>query len=155
VAEELMAAIPLRPAGFWRRLAAFAVDMAVIIAAAAVPALTAIALGNLVPRHPEGWGLVLGALVLLAALACALGSVGVILLYFPILETRFGRTIGKRLLGLWVVGETGLAIGYKEAFLRRLSFYLEILPVDALFIPFTLRRQRAFDIVARTLVIRL
>ncbi len=45
-------------------------------------------------------------------------------------------------------------IGCKEAFLRRLPFYFEIWPVDALFIPFTEKRQRAFDIVARTIVVR-
>ena len=66
---------------------------------------------------------------------------------------RAAFTVVKRLLGLRVLKETGLPIGYKEAFLRRLSLYLEIIAVDALFILFTARRQRAFDIVARTIVI--
>ena len=39
------------------------------------------------------------------------------------------------------------------SFLRRLSYDFEIQPVDALFIPFTEKRQRAFDIVARTVVV--
>ncbi len=34
------------------------------------------------------------------------------------------------------------------------SYYFEVLPVDALFIPFTDRHQHAFDIVARTIVVR-
>jgi uncharacterized RDD family membrane protein YckC len=81
--------------------------------------------------------------------------VGGILLYFPILEGRFGQTVGKRTLGLRVLKENGLPIGYKEAFLRRISYYLEGgLVIDALFIPCTQKRQRAFDIVARTIVIR-
>jgi uncharacterized RDD family membrane protein YckC len=58
------------------------------------------------------------------------------------------------LLGLRVLREDGLPINYMEAFLRRISYYFEVLPVDALFIPFTSKRQRAFDIVARTIVVR-
>jgi len=33
------------------------------------------------------------------------------------------------------------------------SYYFEVLPVDALFILFTDRHQRAFDIVVRTIVV--
>jgi uncharacterized RDD family membrane protein YckC len=72
-----------------------------------------------------------------------------------LLEGRFGYTPGKRLLGLRVLGEDQLPVGYKESVLRRLSFYFNILPVDALFIFFTAKKQRAFDIVARTIVVRL
>jgi uncharacterized RDD family membrane protein YckC len=154
VAEDLLSQVPLRYAGFWRRLGAFALDLFLIIVLAAVPAVVAIGLSNLVPPHPVGWGYVLGAAIPLAVFVCAVAAVGVVVLYFAILEGRFGRTLGKRLLKLWVLKETGLPIGYKEAFLRRLSYYFEIMAVDALFIPFTPKRQRAFDIVARTVVIR-
>jgi uncharacterized RDD family membrane protein YckC len=99
-------------------------------------------------------GYIVGALVILVVFGSTLGAVGVILAYFPVLEGRFGRTPGKVLLKLRVLGENGLPIGYKEAFLRRLSVYFEILPVDALFIFFTKKRQRGFDIIARTIVIR-
>ena len=54
-----------------------------------------------------------------------------------------------------MLGEDQLPVGYKESVLRRLSFYFNILPVDALFIFFTAKKQRAFDIVARTIVVRL
>lgn len=47
-----------------------------------------------------------------------------------------------------------MPIGYREAFLRRLSFYFDFIVLDALFIPFTAKRQRAFDIIARTVVIQ-
>ena len=95
----------------------------------------------------------LGGTLILATVVCALTTVGVVVFYFPILEGRFGRTPGTRLVRLWVLKENGLPIGYKEAFLRRLSYYFEIQPVDALFILFNDRRQRAFDIVARTVVV--
>jgi uncharacterized RDD family membrane protein YckC len=133
---------------------AFVVDMLIVFIIAGVLAINAIAFSNLVPQNPTGLGYIVGALVILIVFGSALGAVGVILAYFPVLEGRFGRTPGKALLKLRVLGENGLPIGYKEAFLRRLSFYFEMLPVDALFIFFTKKRQRGFDIIARTIVIR-
>ncbi|OGO09165.1 MAG: hypothetical protein A2Z66_08665 [Chloroflexi bacterium RBG_13_66_10] len=153
VAEELMSRMTFRFAGFWPRLAAYAVDLLVIVAAGSLFAIPAVALANLVPQHPAGWEYVLGGTLILATVVCALTTVGVVVFYFPILEGRFGRTPGKRLVRLWVLKENGLPIGCKEAFLRRLSYYFEIQPVDALFILFNDRRQRAFDIVARTVVV--
>ena len=76
------------------------------------------------------------------------------MLYFPILEGRFGQTLGKRLLGIRVLHESGLPIGFKEAILRRLPFYFDFWPIDGLFVLFTAKKQRAFDIVARTVVVR-
>lgn len=154
VAEEYMVHIKLLHAGFWRRLLAFAIDMALLIIWMGLLAVLAIVLSNLVPRSPAGWGYVIGAALIALVIGCMVAMVGGLFLYFPLLEARFGRTLGKRLLGLRVLKENGLPIGYKEAFLRRLSFYFDILPVDALFIPFTEKKQRVFDIIAWTIVIR-
>jgi uncharacterized RDD family membrane protein YckC len=128
--------------------------MILIFVLAAVPAFAGVALSSLVPQHPAGFDYIVRAGIILAVSVCTLAVVDVAVLYFPILEGRFGRTLGKRLLKLWVLKQNGLPIGYTEAFLRRLSYYFEIMAVDALFIPFTPKRQRAFDIVARTVVIR-
>ena len=155
VAAEFMSQVRLVYAGFWLRLAAFFIDMSLIILVAGVLAVLAIWLSNRVPQSPQGLDYLGGAVLIALVVGCALAAVGVILLYFPILEGRFGRTPGKRLFGLYVLKESGLPIGYKEAFLRRISYYFEVLPVDALFIFFTARRQRAFDIVARTVVVRI
>jgi uncharacterized RDD family membrane protein YckC len=154
VAVAYMRQINLKMAGFWPRLAAFIVDLLVLFVVAGVLAILAVIFSNQVPQHPQGLDYVTGALWILLTLMSAGGVLGLILLYFPVLEARFGQTAGKRLLRLRVLKENGLPIGYKEAFLRRLSFYFEILPVDALFIPFTERKQRAFDIVARTVVVK-
>jgi uncharacterized RDD family membrane protein YckC len=148
-----MSQVRLEYAGFWIRLLAFAVDLALLILSAGILAVVAVWASNRVPPSPQGLDYVTGALWIALAVSCALSTVGIILLYFPILEGRFGWTPGKRLFGLHVLKENGLPIGYKEAFLRRISFYFEVLPVDALFILFTARRQRAFDIVARTVVV--
>jgi uncharacterized RDD family membrane protein YckC len=155
VAADFMSAIPLVYAGFWRRLAAFLVDMIMIIFLAIATAVPVVALGNWVPRHPSSlvdhvFGGAMILLVLLGSNAC----IAMIFAYFPLLEGRFGRTLGKRLLGLQVRSEDGLPAGYGRAILRRLSFYFQILPIDALFIPFTPKRQRGFDILAKTIVVR-
>lgn len=154
VAQEFMAGVTLHYAGFWRRVIAFAVDLAVILLVASPLFGLAVLFSSLVPRAPSGWEYALGGVIIVAAWSTALMAVGVFILYFPMLEGRFGQTLGKRLLGLRVVKETGTPIGYREAFLRRLPFYFDFIVLDALFIPFTPRRQRAFDIIARTVVIR-
>lgn len=154
VAAEFMAQVHLEYAGFGRRLMAFIIDMVIMLLIAGVLAIAAIVFSNLVPQNPTGFGYVISTIIILAVFACGLGAIGIILVYFPLLEGRFGQTPGKSLLKLRVLADNGLPIGYKEALLRRLSFYFEILPVDALFIPFTEKRQRGFDIIARTIVIR-
>ncbi len=154
VAAEFMSQMPIKYANFWWRLGAFCVDILLLVLVVAILTPPGILLFNLVPQHPVGADWVVGAIILALFTGLALAALGIFLLYFPILEARFGQTVGKRLFGLRVLKENGLPIGYKEAFLRRLSFYFEILPVDALFIPFSAKRQRAFDQIAGTVVIR-
>jgi uncharacterized RDD family membrane protein YckC len=154
VAAEFMAGVTLHYAGFWRRLVAFAVDV-VLCFAITLPLIgLGVALGNAVPPEPRGADYVIGAVLIALTIGTGVAATGFGLLYFPILEGRFGQTVGKRLLRLRVIKETGAPIGYKEAFLRRLSFYFDFALPDALFILFTAKRQRAFDIIARTVVIR-
>jgi uncharacterized RDD family membrane protein YckC len=90
--------------------------------------------------------------------AIALGflAVAVWLLYFPLQEGRSGKTIGKRLAGIHVLKEDGMPVGYKEATIRRISYYLggAVFMIDALFIPFTDLHQRGFDIIAKTIVVQ-
>lgn len=153
VAEEFMRGLRLRYAGFWKRLLAFIIDMAFCVLVSLFSFVIGLVLSNAVPQHPEGLDYVIGAILIFLVLALALTIVGTFLLYFPILEGRYGRTLGKRLLGLRVVRENGISIGFKEAFLRRLPFYFEFIAIDALFIPFTAKKQRGFDLIAETLVI--
>lgn len=153
VAEEFMRGVKLRYAGFWKRLLAFIIDMAFCVLVSLFSFVIGLVLSNAVPQHPEGLDYMIGAILIFLVLALALTVVGTFLLYFPILEGRYGRTLGKRLLGLRVVRENGTSIGFKEAFLRRLPFYFEFIAIDALFIPFTAKKQRGFDLIAETLVI--
>jgi uncharacterized RDD family membrane protein YckC len=155
VAAEFMKEVPMAYAGFWRRLAAFLVDTAVILLFAGLAAALTIALSNAVPEHPQGlWENVAGGAVILLLLVSANACIAMVLAYFPVLEGRFGRTLGKQLLGLRVRSEDGLPASYWQAFLRRLSFYFEILPIEALFMPLHPKRQRWFDVLAKTVVVR-
>ena len=154
VAAEFMTQIPLTYAGFWRRLAGFAIDMVLIILFAGLSGALFVVLSNAVPQHPTTrWENIWGAILILLAVISANACIAMILAYFPLLEARFGQTLGKRLLHLRVCTEDGLPIGWKQAILRRISFYFEILPIDALFIPFNPKHQRGFDILARTVMI--
>jgi uncharacterized RDD family membrane protein YckC len=155
VAAAFMAQTNLIYAGFWLRLGAFAIDLVLLVFTALIFGGIAFAANTFVPPHPESLADYLyGALVLMVLIGSALVAVSTFLLYFPLLEGRFGQTLGKRLLGLRVLKEGGLPIGFREAFLRRLSYYFDFLPVDALFIFFNAKRQRAFDIIARTIVVQ-
>ncbi len=80
-------------------------------------------------------------------------SVAYAIAYFPILEARYGQTPGKRLFGIAVVKTTGTAVRLPGAIIRRIPKLFNISLLDALFAPFTARRQRAFDIVAGTIVV--
>lgn len=74
--------------------------------------------------------------------------------YCILLEGRYGQTIGKRVLSLKVVQENGEEIGYLKAFIRRISLLLPVLNlIDPLFI-FRKNKQRLFDQLAHTIVIR-
>ena len=151
--EEVAAAFNaeqrLEHAGFWQRLVAFFADVGALIGLT----LPALSLGVLMATRlfPDGEPPLEGILLLIVAGSAV---IGIIVFYFPILEARFGKTLGKHLMRLRVVRETGAPIGLGQAFVRRLSMYFEMLVIDALFIPFTDKRQRALDVVAKTVVVR-
>jgi uncharacterized RDD family membrane protein YckC len=145
VAAELLAQIPLVPTSLARRFAAFLIDMIVMV----VPFLPLFSLAahwqnvhgdGISPERP----IALAAAILLGLAAIA---------YFPVLEALFGQTIGKRLVGTCVVRDDGSRVGWGAAILRRLPFFMNLFALDAVFVFFTRRRQRAFDKVAGTVVI--
>ena len=155
VAAEFMSAVPLQYGGFLRRTAAFLIDLLVVLLFAGLAAVLTVSLSTAVPQHPVGfWENLAGGVLILMILVSANACIAIILAYFPLLEGRFGRTLGKRLLGLRVLSEDGLPASYWQAILRRLSLFLELLPIEALFMPFHPRKQRWFDILAKTVVVR-
>jgi uncharacterized RDD family membrane protein YckC len=167
VAGEFMAGTEVKLAGFWVRLLAFLLDMHICLAVGALlflflymaphKIMISIFQPDLVaPMCPADIATVIQKNIIRVILLVFFGLsfAGVMLLYFPAMEALFGWTLGKRLLRLRVIKERIAKINLGDAILRRLSFYFDILLVDALFIPFTKQKQRAFDIIAKTLVIR-
>ncbi len=135
-------------AGFWQRVVAFIGDCGLLLALFLPPLSVAVLSVRLVPEgEPQvGWMIVMGLL--------GLAMLGIFVCYFPILEARFGKTLGKHLLRIRVIRENGAPISLGQAFVRRLSLFFKLLLPDALFVPFTDKRQRALDIVAKTVVAR-
>lgn len=151
--EEVAAAFnaerEMRYASFWERLFAFLGDVGVLICLS-LPVVGLLSISGVFSpepsEHPIFWLLTCGLVVL------ALAGIGIF--YFPLLESHFGKTLGKHLMRIRVLRENGAPIGLGQAFVRRLSFYFDMLWIDALFIPFTDKHQRALDIVAKTVVAR-
>jgi uncharacterized RDD family membrane protein YckC len=146
VAAELLSQIPLSPASYSRRFFGFVLDVVFIV----LPLVPLFVLAvHWQEMYPDGRSpylpLAVAVSVLLGALALA---------YFPALEAIYGQTPGKRIVGTCVVREDGSRVGWVAAILRRLPFFMNFFPIDALFVFFTRHRQRAFDKVAGTLVIR-
>lgn len=153
VAREFLAGVELRPAPFGRRIAAFLLDIGlgllvllalfgVLVAAGTLP------IGRWLTVFGPGLIFFIGAQIALVVFLMGL-------LYFPALEALRGQTLGKQAFGLCVVRENGERVGWGPAFVRRIPFYFEFFFLDALVALFTQRRQRAFDLVAKTLVVRL
>ena len=85
-------------------------------------------------------------------------SLAVDLVYFIVLEGRFGYSPGKWVFRLRVLKEDGTRISYVDSLLRNLPKLLDsftLLAIDALIMVILFRkdRQRGFDKIARTIVV--
>ena len=96
LAESYLSAIPLISAGLVRRVAAKAIDAVLVFGIAAAIATTLWTI-----LRPEGFAL--GIVPGLIVLGATFGFVA----YTVIAEYRAGRTLGKRLMGIRVVRESG------------------------------------------------
>jgi uncharacterized RDD family membrane protein YckC len=147
VARGFLEAVELPIAGRADRLGGFLFDVGFGFVGMAAISLAVVAVlgphlqGELTPPMAVALG-ICGALVFVT-----------VFLYFPVLEGLFGQTAGKRAFGTHVVRDTGERIGFWTAVIRRLPFAFDIWPLDAAFLLFTARRQRAFDFAAHTVVI--
>lgn len=142
LAESYLSGLPLAPAEFGARLMAKVVDLLALLLVVAVLAALAWA-------SPRGG---LTALFLIVALVVAgFGFVA----YTIVAEWRSGQTFGKRRYGLLVVQESGAPITLGQSFVRQLSLVFQIFWIDALFALFTERRQRAFELLSKTRVVRM
>lgn len=79
--------------------------------------------------------------------------------YFILLESVWaGQTVGKRAMGLRVIQESGVRVGFYQSVLRNLFRPMDLLPafylVGGAFTLFTESQQRLGDLVAGTIVVR-
>jgi uncharacterized RDD family membrane protein YckC len=140
LAESYLSAVPLEAASFGRRAAAKLVDVG---AAAAIVIPVVCALFFMVPRDFKlfviGPGFGLGVMGFMA--------------YVILAEARTGQTIGKRMLGLRVVRESGAQISLGQSVVRQLPVFFQVFWIDVLFALFTERSQRAFELLSKTRVV--
>jgi len=144
LAESYLAEVPLVPAPLGGRIAAKMVDILLIVFAFAVILIPFVGIASIYDQPQLIW---LGILLCLIA-----GSV-VAAFYTILTEWQFGQTIGKRMLGLRVVQESGARIGLGQSIVRQLPAFLQVYWIDAMFVLFTDKRQRAFEVLSKTRVV--
>jgi uncharacterized RDD family membrane protein YckC len=141
LAESYLAAVPLEPPPHLLRLGAKVVDVLLVLVVA-IP----LAAFWWIVLPPEGRPFALAATL-------AAGGFGGFV-YFVLAEYWFGRTLGKRITGLHVVRESGAPIGLGQAIVRQIPVAFQFYWIDVLFALFTDRRQRAFELLSKTRVVR-
>ncbi len=142
LAESYLAAVPLESASVANRVVAKIIDAVSVIAVALV--ISGI-LFAVLPREASVF------LPVLCLLSIIFGLIG----YTIAAEYRSGATIGKRLMHIRVVRESGGRISLGQALLRQLPFLGQFFFIDAAFALFTDRKQRAFEMLTKTRAIAL
>jgi len=140
LAESYLAAIPLIAASFWSRAAARLIDFFGVLSLS-VPIVVVVIL----TVRPE-----LAFFIALAVVLTVLILGGI---YPVIAEYRYGKTVGKHLMGLRVVRESGARIGFGQAVVRQLPMLTQVWWIDMLFALFTDKHQRAFEVLSKTRVV--
>lgn len=142
LAASYLSDLPLIAGSFGRRLAAKAIDLAAVW----------IALG---PMAYLAWRYAsYRTFTLMAILLATLGVFFPLALYTAISEFRSGRTLGKHLLGLRVVRDTGTRLTLGRAIVRQIPVWMQLFLVDGVFALVTENQQRAFELLSQTRVVR-
>jgi uncharacterized RDD family membrane protein YckC len=146
LAESYLAAVPLVPATFWRRGVARILDFLAVVCLCApiVWLLSRTAPFVALPVGFTGPVLVIIVVVILISAGC---------LYPLIAEYVWGETLGKHLMGLRVVRESGGRISFGQSVVRQLPMFLQVFWIDVMFALFTEKHQRAFEVLSKTRVV--
>jgi uncharacterized RDD family membrane protein YckC len=143
----------VRGGGFFRRICAFAIDLAMICALSIVMSFLAY-VGYKVGLSAHARA-VAGQHLAPLFILLTWGSAALATAYFVVFHGLEGKTIGKWLLGLRVVGEERRTISYRRAFGRWLAMLLFApLVLGFLWILWSREKRGWHDFVARTWVIR-
>lgn len=143
LADSYLAEVPLALPPHGRRLLAKIIDTCVVLFGMAITAAATVGGAALIDESLIWLGIVQGIIV-----GGILGS-----LYTVVAEWRYGQTIGKYLCALRVVRESGGRISFGQSIVRQLPLFLQVAWIDAMFVLFTDRRQRAFELLSKTRVV--
>jgi len=144
----------IRWGGFFRRALAFLVDVAMIVLLVSIMGSLSY-IGYKVGLSAYGRSINLqNSTPLFVFLTFA--WVGLATVYFVVFHGMEGKTIGKWLLGLRVVGAERRVITYRQAFLRSLGTAVSVAPLGLGFLWIIWSREKRgwHDFLARTWVIR-
>lgn len=144
LAESYLSAVPLVSAPFWRRAAAKILD---------VLSLLVVVLIVVAPIVWLLWYFEYAFLLVWVPLLTLLSVNLLFLVYTVAAEWQWGQTLGKRLLGLRAVRESGARVSIGQAVVRHLPVFLQVFFIDALFALFTDKHQRAFELLSKTRVV--
>lgn len=161
MATTLTSVKPVTYAGFWRRFLAYIIDaiiMGIVSFIVFLPFLAVVGLGALSSSIEErddevfiGLAFAILGTYFLAVLICFL----IRWLYFAIMESINGATVGKMVLGIKVTDMNGCTISFGRATGRYFGKILSglILYVGFIMAGFTQQKQALHDIIAGTLVV--
>jgi uncharacterized RDD family membrane protein YckC len=142
LAESYLSAEPLESASFFERVQAKLLDVSALLLALSPIAWVCYQIAPPEAKVPA---------VLVVFMIGGSFGYGI---YTVIAEYAAGQTIGKRLMDLWVVRETGVRISFGQSIVRQLPLFLQVYLVDVMFALFTDKRQRAFELLSKTRVVR-
>jgi uncharacterized RDD family membrane protein YckC len=144
LAESYLAAVPLVPATFWRRGVARILDfLAFVCLCAPIVWLLWRTAPLVVPA-----GFIFPIMIIVVVILISAGC-----LYPLIAEYVWGKTLGKHLMGLRVVRESGGRISFGQSVVRQLPMFLQVFWIDVMFALFTEKHQRAFEVLSKTRVV--
>jgi uncharacterized RDD family membrane protein YckC len=144
LAESYLSAVPLVSAPFGRRAAAKVVDVVTLI----VADLLVVA-----PWAWLFWGSLHAEIFVWIPILALIATNVLFLVYTVVAESQWGQTLGKHLLGVRAVRESGARVSVGQAVVRHLPVFLQVFVIDALFALFTEKHQRAFELLSKTRVV--
>lgn len=146
--------------GFWKRLVAAAIDLAIILPVSLLLCKVAGSLANLHLPSSRVWGLDFWLDLLLASDPALVGALGLTLaiasIYSLIFHISMGRTLGMRALKLRIIDVYGDEISTPRALARTAGYLLGVasLGLGFLWIAFDSEKRGLHDWLAGTYVVK-
>src|SRR4051812_18985400 len=151
VAEFYLATEPMQSAPLFRRLIAALIDFPSVIATGVLFFYFA---WKLVGFGNQSF---IAAVLVGNPLAIALCFTTLFLMspmYYIVAETWTSQTVGKAIMGIRTVRESGARITVGQAVVRQIPLFFGFYLFDALFALFTKKKQRLFELISKTRVVK-